>query len=55
MQILAAISFKAYHEVETVVTRRLITRDKDCYQQGMEILDPQPDECLKYGGDYVEN
>ena len=37
-----------YLGVETVVTRRLITRDTDCCQMGPEKLDPQLDECLKY-------
>jgi hypothetical protein len=39
--------------MEKVVTRWLITQDRDWCRQGIGKLVPQYDNCLGYGGDYV--
>jgi hypothetical protein len=52
---LVSHKFKDDREVETVVTRCLTTEDTDFYQQGIDILFPRSDKCLRCGGNYVRN
>jgi len=40
--------------MEKVVTRWLITQDRDWCQHGIGKLAPLYDNCIGYGGDYVE-
>ena len=47
-------SFKDDSEVEKDVTRWLMTRDIDWYQQGIEKLVPRYDKCLSFCKYYVE-
>jgi hypothetical protein len=40
--------------MDTIVTRQLETQDMDYYKQGIEKIIPQRNECLNYGGNYME-
>lgn len=53
-QNLCANIFRDDREVDSVVTRRLITKETDCYQQRIQKLAPRYDKCHSCDGDYVE-
>jgi hypothetical protein len=47
-------NLKDDHDVETAVTRRLVTQDTDFCQRGIKKLVPRCDKSVSFGGEHVE-